>query len=577
MKKLLFLLSILAIVLSCSSDETSTPVTPPAPIVKYTITLSAGEGGSVSTTGGEYESGQTVNVTATPQGEYVFTNWSDGNTNATRTITISSNSTITANFEKRKYPLTINFEGEGEVLEEIVNAGRTTEYDSGTTVKLTAQAAAEWVFVGWTGDIESTEESVQIVIGEPKEVTATFELIPIYTLTVTTSEGGTVSTEGGEFEEGTEVEVTATPNEGYRFDGWEGIDSNENTITLTVTSDTELSPIFNLITQTPTSYGVDDYWGKIVEFEPDIFFTDDISPIVRQGVIESINMAREYLGNYGPAEWWITGRDLSLTEDFTRLFIERREERNRFEAGWQKYYDYFYAQASGQAYSGVNGKRELGFHFLMMPGKRVDGNNDNDPNFNESEFFQRNLHHTLDTVIHEYFHVVHMANIFDHEGQENDCWSFKPTKSGGTFWIEGSAMYYESYIPEKLFSDGVEIKWGNVREGFFKENMRRFMEEIKENRISCEKENFMDFCGGGSIQNNPCHPYRYGPWGVAYVNNKVNDHDAFWKTLMPLLNELGFEGAFQATYGITLEQFNEEFTEFLELPIEEQLEIIPDI
>ena len=56
-----------------------------------------------------------------------------------------SNSTLTANFEKRKYPLTINFEGEGEVLEEIVNAGRTTEYDSGTTVKLTAQAAAEWV------------------------------------------------------------------------------------------------------------------------------------------------------------------------------------------------------------------------------------------------------------------------------------------------------------------------------------------------------------------------------------------------------------------------------------------------
>ncbi|MDB4033754.1 hypothetical protein N9468_05240, partial [Flavobacteriaceae bacterium] len=163
MKKLFFLLSIFTIVLSCSSDETSTPVTPPpAPIAKYTITLTAGEGGTVSTTGGEYEAGQTVSVTATPQGEYVFTSWSDGNINATRTIIVSSNSTLTANFEKRKYALTVNFEGEGEVLEEIVNAGRTTEYDSGATVKLTAQAAAEWVFIGWTGDIESTEESVQI-------------------------------------------------------------------------------------------------------------------------------------------------------------------------------------------------------------------------------------------------------------------------------------------------------------------------------------------------------------------------------------------------------------------------------
>ena len=64
MRKLLFLLSVFTIILSCSNDETP----PPAPIVKYTITLSAGEGGTVSTTGGEYEAGQTVSVTATPQG-----------------------------------------------------------------------------------------------------------------------------------------------------------------------------------------------------------------------------------------------------------------------------------------------------------------------------------------------------------------------------------------------------------------------------------------------------------------------------------------------------------------------------
>ncbi|MDA9888844.1 VCBS repeat-containing protein [Flavobacteriaceae bacterium] len=178
MRKLLFLLSIFAIVLSCSSDETSTPVTPPpAPIVKYTITLSAGEGGTVSTTGGEYEAGQTVTVTATPQGEYLFKDWSDGNTNATRTITVSSNSTLTANFEKKKYPLTVNIEGEGEVLEEIVNSGRTTDYDSGTTVKLTAIPAEDgWsVFKKWSGSVNSTETSIEINISEPTTINAVFE------------------------------------------------------------------------------------------------------------------------------------------------------------------------------------------------------------------------------------------------------------------------------------------------------------------------------------------------------------------------------------------------------------------
>ncbi|MDB9713683.1 VCBS repeat-containing protein [Flavobacteriaceae bacterium] len=180
MKKLISLLSIFAIVLSCSSDETSTPITPPpAPIVKYTITLSAGDGGTVSTTGGEYEAGQTVSVTATPQGEYVFTSWSDGITDATRTITVSSNTTLTANFEKKKYPLTVNIEGEGEVLEEIVNAGRTTDYDSGTTVKLTAVPAEGWEFIGWTGAIESTELEVQLLISEAKEVKAEFRKVLI--------------------------------------------------------------------------------------------------------------------------------------------------------------------------------------------------------------------------------------------------------------------------------------------------------------------------------------------------------------------------------------------------------------
>ena len=244
MRKLFFLLTAFALVLSCSSDETSTPVTPPpAPIVKYTITLSAGEGGTVSTTGGEYEAGQTVSVTATPQGEYVFTSWSDGNTNATRTITVSSNSTLTANFEKRKYPLTVNFEGEGEVIEEIVNAGRTTDYDSGTTVKLTAQAAAEWIFVGWTGDIESTEESVQIVIGEPKEVTATFEKKK-YPLSVNIEGEGEVIEEIVEagrttgYDSGTTVKLTAEPADEWLFTGWSGdigdIDPTENPIQLSI-------------------------------------------------------------------------------------------------------------------------------------------------------------------------------------------------------------------------------------------------------------------------------------------------------------------------------------------------------
>ena len=174
MKKLLSIVTIFLLVLSCSSDET--PVTPQPPITKYTITFSAGDGGSVSTTGGEYEKGQTVTVTATPQGEYIFTSWSDGNTDATRTVSVSSAKTITANFEKKKYPLTVNIVGEGEVLEEIVNAGRTTDYDSGTTVKLTAVPAEGWRFKKWIND-EYTPE-ISITVSDNLTTTAEFEKLP---------------------------------------------------------------------------------------------------------------------------------------------------------------------------------------------------------------------------------------------------------------------------------------------------------------------------------------------------------------------------------------------------------------
>ena len=48
-----------------------------------------------------------------------------------------------------------------------------------------------------------------------------------YTLTVTAGEGGTVSTEGGTFDEGTEITIIATPDEGYELVGWEGSDSKQ--------------------------------------------------------------------------------------------------------------------------------------------------------------------------------------------------------------------------------------------------------------------------------------------------------------------------------------------------------------
>lgn len=175
MKRIFSLLISFALILSCSKDSVD-PTPTPEPITRYTIQFQAGAGGSVSTSGGSFDKGATISVTAIPDGEYLFDSWSDGSTENPREITVTSNLNLTANFVRKKYNLTVNIDGEGTVEEEIIVQGSTsnTEYNSGTTVKLTAIASDEWVFTGWSGDVESTDNPIEVTMSESKEITATF-------------------------------------------------------------------------------------------------------------------------------------------------------------------------------------------------------------------------------------------------------------------------------------------------------------------------------------------------------------------------------------------------------------------
>ena len=111
MKNILFLslsiLSIFALIYSCSAEEedTSPPPTVTQPQesepdpTQYTLTVTAGEGGTVSTEGGTYDEGTSVTITATPKEGYKFIGWSDGESTISRSINMSENINIEANFQ----------------------------------------------------------------------------------------------------------------------------------------------------------------------------------------------------------------------------------------------------------------------------------------------------------------------------------------------------------------------------------------------------------------------------------------------------------------------------------------------
>ena len=60
---------------SCTKDS---EIETPEPKPKFTITVAAGEGGTVSSTGGVFEQGSNFNVSATANSGYRFIGWSNG-------------------------------------------------------------------------------------------------------------------------------------------------------------------------------------------------------------------------------------------------------------------------------------------------------------------------------------------------------------------------------------------------------------------------------------------------------------------------------------------------------------------
>ena len=170
MKKLLIYLLTSVFILACVKEEETE-----APSVYYDLNITASDGGSVSSAGGSYQSGSTVTLTATADEGYTFSTWSNGATDNPLTISVNSNLNLTAEFIRQKYALTVNIVGEGEVVQEIVSTGKNTDYESGTTVRLTPVPDDQWAFYRWNNQIADTTLVKEIQVTEPTSVSAKFD------------------------------------------------------------------------------------------------------------------------------------------------------------------------------------------------------------------------------------------------------------------------------------------------------------------------------------------------------------------------------------------------------------------
>ena len=219
-------------------------------ITQYILSLTVQGQGSVllNPSGGIYNSGTTVQLTANPSSGWHFVRWegsSIGSTNPT-TILMNSNKDVTAVFaqDATHYTLSLTVQGQGSVS---LNPSGGI-YNSGTTVQLTANPSSGWHFVRWEGSLSGSTNPASIVMNGNKSVTAVFEQDQVnYSLSVNVQGQGSVSLSpsGGVYNAGTNVQLTASHAAGWHFVRWEGsLSGSTNPASIVMNSNKSVTAVF---------------------------------------------------------------------------------------------------------------------------------------------------------------------------------------------------------------------------------------------------------------------------------------------------------------------------------------------
>jgi len=242
----------------------------------------------------EYTSGITVTLSATANKGYTFSGWSGDCSGAdTCTVTMTAAKSVTATFIQNMYTLTISKPatntGTGAVnsSDSGISCGSdcSEAYSYGTNVTLTAAADSGSAFYGWSGDCTGTS-TCQVTIDAVKNVSASF--LTQDTPALITSKKGTgkgkikstsamlassVATTSSidcgdvcvqQFENATKITLTAEPESGSTFAGWEGACSGTGTCVVTVNAATTVTATFTLqasSASSASSVGVDGGGG----------------------------------------------------------------------------------------------------------------------------------------------------------------------------------------------------------------------------------------------------------------------------------------------------------------------------
>ena len=192
-------------------------------------------------------------ISATANYGYHFTQWSDGNTDNPRTLVLTQDTALTAEFTPNQYTISTQ---SAQTERGYTKGDTTVNYLEHITISATANYGYHFSHWQWNANDTSSIHPLQVQVTKDETYTAYFAKNYYYITLSCNSEQGSVTGKSVAYYLDN-VTLSATANYGYHFSQWS--DGNtDNPRTLVLTQDTVLTAEFALTTN--GQCGKNLYW-----------------------------------------------------------------------------------------------------------------------------------------------------------------------------------------------------------------------------------------------------------------------------------------------------------------------------
>lgn len=226
-------------------------------VKEYTVTLQNNQPQMGEVSGGSvYPQGSIATITAQANQGYRFVKWTtpagfEVSKDASYSFEVTKNITLVAHFEKIIPIYTVDVTSADATMGNVLGGGSVADQ---TEMTVNAIPYEGYAFVNWTNELQqevSAQSNYTFFVQQDIHLTANFKrVIPTYSVILNVNDAIQGSVSGGILaaEEGTNITISAMPNEGYQFVHWTNNDgfevSTSAEYSFVLTKDVKLIAVF---------------------------------------------------------------------------------------------------------------------------------------------------------------------------------------------------------------------------------------------------------------------------------------------------------------------------------------------